>query len=138
MSEPVWLSIEDIEEFARKVGASSPGHFVQLIPAKLDALQGAIERPLNKHYYGREDDPAVLAAEYVFGIGKAHAFSDGNKRIAFLSAKGFLELNYLRLVEPAPGFFAAPVWDLMANKIDVPTLADLIADHIEWAEEGAE
>ena len=38
-------------------------------------------------------DPAEIAAAYAFGIYKAHAFVDGNKRTAFVTALTFLRLN---------------------------------------------
>lgn len=34
-----------------------------------------------------------IAAAYAFGISKAHAFVDGNKRTAFVTALTFLRLN---------------------------------------------
>lgn len=36
---------------------------------------------------------AEVAAAYAFGIAKAHAFVDGNKRTAFVTAVTFLRLN---------------------------------------------
>jgi death-on-curing protein len=36
-----------------------------------------------------------LAAAYAFGVAKAHAFVDGNKRTAFVTAATFLRLNGL-------------------------------------------
>ena len=36
---------------------------------------------------------AEIAAAYAFGICKAHAFVDGNKRTAFVAALTFLRLN---------------------------------------------
>ena len=36
---------------------------------------------------------AEIAAAYAFGISKAHAFVDGNKRTAFVTALTFLRLN---------------------------------------------
>ena len=36
---------------------------------------------------------AEIAAAYAFGISKAHAFMDGNKRTAFVTALTFLRLN---------------------------------------------
>lgn len=36
---------------------------------------------------------AEMAAAYAFGIAKAHAFVDGNKRTAFVTALTFLRLN---------------------------------------------
>lgn len=40
-----------------------------------------------------EADLAAIAAAYAFGIAKAHAFVDGNKRTAFVTALTFLRLN---------------------------------------------
>lgn len=36
---------------------------------------------------------AEIAAAYAFGIAKAHAFVDGNKRTAFVTTATFLRLN---------------------------------------------
>jgi death-on-curing protein len=36
---------------------------------------------------------AEIASAYAFGISKAHAFVDGNKRTAFVTALTFLRLN---------------------------------------------
>ena len=59
-------------------------------------LDSALARPLNLVAYG-EPDFADLAASYAFGLAKNHAFVDGNKRAAFLSAGLFLVLNGYRL-----------------------------------------
>ena len=51
---------------------------------------------VNGHALGKRvpvTDLATLAAAYAFGIAKAHAFTDGNKRAAFLTAMIFLGLN---------------------------------------------
>jgi death-on-curing protein len=55
-------------------------------------LESAVNRPLNKHAYGK-DDPFVLAAAYAFGIARNHPFNDGNKRTAWVMARLFLRLN---------------------------------------------
>jgi death-on-curing protein len=60
------------------------------------ALESALGRPMNKASYG-EDDVVALAAAYLFGLAKNHAFVDGNKRIAIVSAGVFLELNGYRI-----------------------------------------
>ena len=45
-----------------------------------------------------------LAAAYAFGISKAHAFMDGNKRTAFVTALTFLRLNgYAFQTHPVDG-----------------------------------
>lgn len=55
-------------------------------------LEMGTARPLNLWAYG-EPDIFDLAAAYAFGLAKAHAFMDGNKRTAFQTAFVFLRLN---------------------------------------------
>jgi death-on-curing protein len=55
-------------------------------------LDSALGRPRNHFAYG-EPTLAELAASYPFGIVKNHPFLDGNKRIAFVAAVLFLEIN---------------------------------------------
>ena len=56
-------------------------------------LEAALARPLNKRAYASRADVALLAAAYAYGIARNHPFRDGNKRVAFLTAAVFLELN---------------------------------------------
>lgn len=62
-----------------------------------DLLEAALARPKHKWAYRRQPDLAMLAAAYWSGLARNHAFRDGNKRVAFLTAVIFLELNGLRL-----------------------------------------
>lgn len=55
-------------------------------------LEAACVQPINKHGYG-VDDIFVLATAYAYGIAKAHAYVDGNKRTAFVTAVAFLRMN---------------------------------------------
>lgn len=55
-------------------------------------LESGCSRPMNLWAYG-SPSLAELAASYAFGITKAHAFLDGNKRTAFVTAVTFLRLN---------------------------------------------
>jgi death-on-curing protein len=57
-----------------------------------NALESALQRAENKATYG---DPDVfdLAAAYAFGLARNHAFVDGNKRTAIVTAMLFLQLN---------------------------------------------
>ncbi len=61
-----------------------------------DLLEAALARPKHKWAYRRQPDLAMLAAAYLYGLARNHAFRDGNKRVAFLTAVIFLELNGLR------------------------------------------
>ncbi|WP_407254200.1 type II toxin-antitoxin system death-on-curing family toxin [Klebsiella michiganensis] len=58
--------------------------------ANAGLLEGALNRIQNLHYYEGVDDIYALAAMYLIGIAKAHAFHDGNKRTAFQAASIFL------------------------------------------------
>ena len=58
-----------------------------------NALESALARPRQKWHYEPDTDLATLAAAYAFGLTKAHAFNDGNKRSTFLTAVIFLGLN---------------------------------------------
>ncbi len=58
-----------------------------------NGLEAALARPQQKRHYEPDADLATLAAAYAFGLAKAHAFNDGNKRAAFLTAVIFLGLN---------------------------------------------
>jgi death on curing protein len=59
----------------------------------MGGLESALGRPQNLAVYGDNPDIADLAASYAVGIAKAHAFVDGNKRVAWATARAFLRLN---------------------------------------------
>ena len=56
------------------------------------ALESAINAAENRFYYETEDI-AKLAATYAYHLSQAHAFLDGNKRIAAALTGIFLEIN---------------------------------------------
>ena len=60
------------------------------------ALESALALPQNLSLY---ESPSLseLAANYLFGIVKNHAFVDGNKRTAWVTARTFLTLNGVSL-----------------------------------------
>lgn len=60
-------------------------------------LRSALARPENLAAYG-DPDVAALAASYAFGIARDHAFVDGNKRTALVTAAVFLLENGHELV----------------------------------------
>ena len=100
MSEPIWVPTRAVHivhdrQIARHGGASG------LRDEGL--LQNALQRPVNKWQY-ENADTFEWAAAYAFGIAKAHAFVDGNKRTAFVTSVTFLRLNGWHLItEPADG-----------------------------------
>jgi len=89
VSEPVWVPLQAVliihdRQIARHGGASGM--------RDIQLLEAAVERPRNKVAYG-EPSLEGIAAAYAFGIAKAHAFVDGNKRTAFVTSATFLRLN---------------------------------------------
>ena len=100
MSEPIWVPDRAVyiihdRQIARHGGASG------LRDEGL--LQNALQRPVNKWQY-ENADTFECAAAYAFGISKAHAFVDGNKRTAFVTSVTFLRLNGWHFVtEPVEG-----------------------------------
>lgn len=56
-------------------------------------LEGALARPANLVAYGEAVTTDKLAALYGVGVAKAHAFVDGNKRIAFAVMVAFLRAH---------------------------------------------
>ena len=100
MSQPIWVPVEAVHiihdrQIARHGGASG------LRDEGL--LQNALQRPINRWQY-EGADTFECAATYAFGIAKAHAFVDGNKRTAFVTSGAFLWLNGWHFVaEPSEG-----------------------------------
>ncbi|MEN9735216.1 MAG: hypothetical protein RLZ45_3211 [Verrucomicrobiota bacterium] len=91
MKEPTWLLRESlialqetlISEFGGETGIRDEG-----------LMESALARPRNQLEYG-SPDLFDLAAAYGHGLVKNHPFVDGNKRIGFMAATMFLELNGL-------------------------------------------
>lgn len=59
----------------------------------LGLLDSALARPQQKWQYVEKCDWATLAAAYAFALTKNHGFVDGNKRVGFMAAYVFLDLN---------------------------------------------
>jgi death-on-curing protein len=60
------------------------------------ALESALAAAQNRYFY-EEADLATCAATYAYHLSHAHAFIDGNKRIAWAVAILFLEMNGVTL-----------------------------------------
>jgi death-on-curing protein len=59
-------------------------------------LESALAAAENRHIY-EDADLAACAATYAYHLSQAHAFIDGNKRIAAAVAETFLESNDAQL-----------------------------------------
>jgi death on curing protein len=89
MKTPAWvlretvltLHEQSLAEFGGAAGIRDEG-----------LLDSALGKPENLFAYGK---PTIfdLAASYGFGLIKNHPFIDGNKRVGFIVAIVFLELN---------------------------------------------
>ncbi|MBY3160663.1 type II toxin-antitoxin system death-on-curing family toxin [Rhizobium laguerreae] len=80
------------------------------------ALESALGRPMHKATYGC-DDVIELAAAYLFGLARNHAFVDGKKRIAIVTAGVFLLENGYE-IETTDANLYAFVLAVAAGEID--------------------
>ena len=94
-----------------------------------NALESALARPRQRWRYEPDSDLAGLAASYVYGIRTSHPFRDGNKRISFLAAVVFLELNGLDFVAPGDEVVET-IMALASGKLDEESLAGWIRSRI--------
>lgn len=60
-------------------------------------LESALAAAENRHYY-ETADVVGCAATYAYHLTQAHAFVDGNKRVAAAVTETFLETNGVRLI----------------------------------------
>jgi death-on-curing protein len=91
--EPVWIQREvALAIHDRQLAEHGGGTGVR----DAGALDSALARPINRWSYG-EEDTAVLAAAYAFGVARNHAFVDGNKRTAWVLARLFLAINEAKI-----------------------------------------
>lgn len=63
----------------------------------LGLIESALARPINLMSFG-DPDAASLAAAYAYGLVSNHGFVDGNKRVAWVTARLFLLANGRKLV----------------------------------------
>lgn len=67
----------------------------------LGLLESALARPRNLLAHSHhQTDTFALAAEYAYGLARNHAFVDGNKRTAYVTARLFLVLHGLDFRAP--------------------------------------
>ncbi|MBY3220863.1 type II toxin-antitoxin system death-on-curing family toxin [Rhizobium laguerreae] len=107
MTRPLMESLQkmQIERFGGLAGLRDEG-----------ALESALGRPMHKANYGC-DDVIELAAAYLFGLARNHAFVDGNKRIAIVAAGVFLLENGYE-IETTDANLYAFVLAVAAGEID--------------------
>ena len=123
MSDWVWVPVAAIHIFHDRQIARHGG-----APGLRDAglVETGAARAQNLADYG-EPDVFDLAAAYTFGLAKAHAFIDGNKRTAFVTAVTFLRLNGWAF-RPDPITGVRMMEDLAASVIDEEVFAKWLRD----------
>jgi death on curing protein len=94
-------------------------------------LLSALARPENLAAYG-DPDAAALAASYAFGIARNHAFVDGNKRTALVTAAVFLIENGHELVA-SEADAVVTIFALAAGELSEDGLAEWIRANIVTA-----
>jgi len=90
MPEPRWVNrlvvdaihVDQLREHGGLVGVRDE-----------NALEAALARPRHKWHYEPGTAIPGLAAAYGFALSRAHPYTDGNKRVAFVVMVVFLELN---------------------------------------------
>lgn len=90
MTSPIWVPLSVIiivhdRQIARHGGASGL--------RDRGLLESGMARAMNRAAHDQTATLFDIAAAYVFGLSKAHAFVDGNKRTAFVTGVTFLRLN---------------------------------------------
>lgn len=95
-----------------------------------NVLESAIARPRQRWHYDPEADLAELAAAYMYGLCRNHPFQDGNKRVSFLSAVVFLELNGYSF-EATDEEVVEQTLALAAGEVSEAMLAEWIRSHTQ-------
>ena len=90
-------------------------------------LSSALASPQNQTAYG-EASAFDLAAAYAFGIIQNHPFVDGNKRVGFLAAYVFLDLNGWELLA-SEAEAVATVLALARGEMDEAGFSDWLRDN---------
>lgn len=85
LDEVIEAQTDLIETYGGTHGMRDPG-----------ALESALRAVENRAYY-EDANMLVCAATYAYHLTQAHAFLDGNKRIAAYAALAFLRFNGIKL-----------------------------------------
>lgn len=62
-----------------------------------ELLDSALERPRQIAAYSPDADAVTVGAMYAIAIARNHPFVDGNKRVAWVAMRTFLQLNGVAL-----------------------------------------
>ena len=125
-SEPTWLDADLIIEFNEiAVAATDEPHALR----DRNLLESAVAKPINRWAYG-ERDAVVLAVSLLVGIGRNHAFIQGNKRCAFAAMEYYLHLNGYELRIPDGEDLADFCKDVITGDVSEQRLVEALWDYI--------
>lgn len=125
--EPLWVDREELHLlYARQVELFGGSFGVR----DENLLESALHRPRMRFHYAPDADLFDLAAAYLVGFVKNHAFVDGNKRIGLATALAFLGANGWRLNGPADELLAL-VLSIATSEKDEPGAAAWLRAHAE-------
>lgn len=126
MEEPVWLSRRIVDTLHREMVEEHGGRY----GVRDEGLvESAIARPRNRWGYAQgEVDLAGLAAAYAYGLTKNHGYVDGNKRVGFMAAYVFLDVNGLEIDAPEPEVVER-MEGVAGGSVSEPELADWLRAH---------
>ena len=123
MTEPVWVPLAAaVVIHDRQIALHGGGSGTR----DQALLEMGWARAMNLAAY-TEAELAEIAAAYVLGIAKAHAFVDGNKRTAFVMALTFLRLNDFAF-RPSPVEGVRMIDDLAAGQVSQGEFAKWLAN----------
>jgi death-on-curing protein len=125
--DPIWVPIDAVIDLhAEQIAEHGGGHGLR----DRGLLESALARPQQRLAYNTESQTLVsLAAAYAAGLSQNHPFTDGNKRIAFLTMVVFLELNGLSLDAREDDAFEI-FTRLASGDLAEPALCDWISENL--------
>jgi death-on-curing protein len=127
MSEPFWIDLDELHLlYARQVELFGGSFGVR----DENLLESALHRPRMRFNYAADADLFDLAAAYLVGLVKNHAFVDGNKRLGLAAALAFLGANGWRIVAPANELLAL-VLSVATSETDEPAAAAWLRAHAQ-------
>jgi death-on-curing protein len=125
--EPPWIDLDELHLlYARQVELFSGSFGVR----DENLLESALHRPRMRFAYAADADLFDLAAAYLVGLVKNHAFIDGKKRIGLAAALAFLGANGWRIIGPAEELLAL-VLSVATSETDEPAVAAWFRTHAE-------
>lgn len=125
MSDPKWISAEDVAEINRAETELTNEPFEVLKPGELES---ACDRARNHFAYG-ETDIHRLAATYAEGIAQNHPFAQGNKRAAFGAADLFLFENGVALLPRTDDGYVNMMLGLVNGELSRDEVANYLVEN---------